>query len=126
MIKIIVFILVSSILIVYLRNINSEFALLATIITGISLIIFSLDYLTETFSIIYKLIELSKVDKELFVIILKITTIGYLVEFTADTISDFGLKSISDKLIFIGKIIILSVSLPVIYAIINLLIGLMQ
>ena len=64
------------------------------------------------------------VDGSLFSIIFKITAIGYLVEFGAGTIEDFGLKSLADKLVFAGKIIILGISMPVIYAVFNLLKGL--
>ena len=59
-------------------------------------------------------------------IIFKVVAIGYLVEFGAETINDLGLKSLSDKLIFIGKLAIFSVSLPVLYAIFNVLSRLIQ
>ena len=85
----------------------------------------SFNYLYETYEIINTLIEISGVDKELYVIILKISALGYLVEFSADTVTDFGLKSLADKLVFVGKIIIFSVSLPIIYAVFNLLNNLM-
>ena len=46
-------------------------------------------------------------------------------EFAAGAIEDFGLKSLSDKLVLIGKLIIIGVSMPVIYAVINLVTGLL-
>lgn len=126
MVKIILIAMVCAILILYLKNINSELALLATIGSGIIILFFVFDYLTEIFGFINKLINLSGIDKDLYAIIFKTTAIGYLIEFSADTIRDFGLNSLADKLIFLGKIIILSMSLPIIYAVFNLLIGVMQ
>ena len=126
MTQIVVFTLISAIIIVYLRNVNAEMALLATIVSGILLLTVALKYLTNTFDVINQVIELTGIDKELYVIIFKITAIGYIVEFGAQTVSDFGLKSLADKLIFVGKVIILSVSLPIIYAVINLITGLLQ
>lgn len=126
MVKIVGVVLVAAIIIVYLKSVNSELSLLATVAAGIIVIFTTLDYLSETFGVINKLITLAGIDSELYLIIFKISAIGYLVEFSADTVSDFGLKSLADKLIFAGKIIIFSVSLPVIYAIINLLVGLLQ
>ncbi len=126
MLKIIAVVLISAILILYLKNVNGELALLATVASGIIVLYFILDYLANTFSIINQLIEMTGIDKEMYVIIFKITAIGYLVEFTAGIVSDFGLKNLADKLIFAGKIIILSISLPIIYAIIKLLTGLLQ
>ena len=66
------------------------------------------------------------VNKEYFAIIFKIIAIGYLIEFAAGTIEDFGLKSLSDKLVLIGKLIIIGVSMPIIYAIFNLVSGLLK
>lgn len=126
MTQIVVFTLISAIIIVYLRNVNVEIALLATIVSGILLLTVALKYLTNTFDVISQVIELTGIDKELYVIMFKITAIGYIVEFGAQTVSDFGLKSLADKLIFVGKVIILSVSLPIIYAVINLITGLLQ
>ena len=58
-------------------------------------------------------------------IIFKITGIGYMVEFAAETINDFGIKGLSEKLIFVGKVVIFSLSLPILYAVINLLSGIL-
>lgn len=126
MISIIFVAIISSIIILYLKSINSELYILASVGAGIIIIGLSLNYLTETFYFINKIIELSGVDKEYFSIIFKITAIGYLVEFSAETIRDMGLNSISEKLIFVGKIIIFFVSLPILYAVLNLIIGLLN
>ena len=125
MIKIIVIALIAAIIIMYLRSVNSEFSLLATIASGIILIFCALDYLSNTFDMINQLVSLTGIDSELYLIVFKVSAIGYLVEFSADTVSDFGLKSLADKLVFVGKLIIFSISLPIIYAIINLLVGLL-
>ena len=126
MTQVVAFALISAIIIIYLRNVNSELAMLALIVAGILLLTVALRYLVETFSVVNKIIELTGIDKDLFEIIFKITAIGYVVEFGAQTVSDFGLNSLADKLVFVGKVVILSVSLPIIYAIINLISGLMQ
>lgn len=126
MTQVVAFALISAIIIIYLRNVNIELAMLALIVAGILLLTVALRYLVETFSVVNKIIELTGIDKDLFEIIFKITAIGYVVEFGAQTVSDFGLSSLADKLVFVGKVVILSVSLPIIYAIINLISGLMQ
>lgn len=118
--------IISSVIILYLRSINSELYVLAIIGAGIIIISLSLNYLAETFYFINKIIELTGIDKEYFTIIFKITAIGYLVEFSAETIRDMGLNAIAEKLIFAGKIIIFFVSLPILYAVLNLIIGLLN
>lgn len=126
MIQIVALTILFAIIIVYLKTVNSEIALIALVGAGIILSSYAFSYLVQTFDFINKLIELTKIDREIFKIIFKITAIGYLIEFGAGTINDFGLKSLADKLVFVGKIIILSVSMPIFYALFNLISGLIQ
>ena len=126
MMQIVALTILFAIIIVYLKSVNSEIALIALVGAGIILSSYAFFHLAQTFDFINKLIELTKIDKGIFKIIFKITAIGYLIEFGAGTINDFGLKSLADKLVFVGKIIILSVSMPIFYALFNLISGLIQ
>ena len=123
MLKLVILAIIFAIIIIYLKSINSEISLLVSVAAGIILTYFALDYITSTFEFFNKIIEYSKIDSELILIIFKITAIGYLVEFGAGVIKDFGLQSLSDKLVFLGKIIILTISMPIIYAVFNFLVG---
>lgn len=125
MIKIVALAIIFAIIIVYLKNINSDLSILASVGAGLILIYFSLDYIVNTFEFFNKIIEYTNINNEFYLIIFKITAIGYLIEFGAGTIKDFGLQSLADKLIFVGKIIILSISLPIIYAVFNLITSIM-
>ncbi|MBE5749884.1 MAG: hypothetical protein E7346_03340 [Clostridiales bacterium] len=118
--------IICAIIIVYLRGVNSELSLLATICAGVLMLTYALNYLSDTITLINKIVELTGIDKKVYVIIFKITAIGYIVEFSAATIRDFGLNSIADKLVFVGKLIIFSLSMPIIYGVLNLLIEVLQ
>ena len=124
--KVVVLTIIFAVIILYLRSINGELAMLTGICAGMIILFYAFSYLSEVFSVIDRMIELTGIDRDMYKIIFKITSIGYLVEFGADTVSDFGLKSLADKLVFVGKIMIFSISLPIIYAIINLLSGIIQ
>jgi len=124
--KVVVLTIIFAVIILYLRSINGELAMLTGICAGIIILFYAFSYLSEVFSVIDRMIELTGIDRDMYKIIFKITSIGYWVEFGADTGSDFGLKSLADKLVFVGKIMIFSISLPIIYAIINLLSGIIQ
>ena len=52
--------------------------------------------------------------------------IGYLVEFSAGVVEDFGSKSIADKLVLAGKVIIFAVSLPIIKSLLTLIDGFLE
>ena len=126
MIKIVAIAIICSIIIVYLKSVNSELALIATVASGTILLFFILQYVSQSIDFFNDLVELSGIDKNFYKIIFKITAIGYLVEFSATTIEDFGLKSIADKLVLAGKLMIFIISMPIIYAIFNLFTSLLQ
>ena len=126
MVKLVALSLVFAVIIIYLRSLNSELSFLALVGAGIIILHCAIDYLSDTISLINQLVEFSGIDYEFYKIIFKISAIGYLVEFGAGIIEDFGLKSLADKLVLAGKLIILSISLPIIYAVFNLIIGLVS
>lgn len=121
MIKIIIFALCCAFLIVILKNVNSEFYNLAIICSGIILLLTAVDYLSETVLFIQKIKNLSNINNGILKIIFKIVGIGYLTEFASSTLIDFGLDSMSKKIIFVGKIIILTVSIPLFNSLLELL-----
>lgn len=116
MIKIIVLAIVFAIIILYFRSINSELTVLVTIASGIILSFFALEYLTKTIEFFSYVINIASINENFYIIIFKITGIAYLIEFSSGLLKDFGLSSLSDKLVLIGKLVVLGVSLPVFYA----------
>ena len=126
MIKIVSLALIFAIVILYLKSINSELTFLASIGAGIIILLSSIEYFAQTIDFINKLVTLSGIDFSFYKILIKITAIGYLIEFAADTVNDFGLNSLSNKLVFVGKIIILTTSLPILYAVFELLVGILK
>ena len=126
MAKIVVIALVCAIIIVYLKSINSEVYSFAVVGSGIILLAYGFSYVYQTFDFFSEIVNLTGINVQYYSIIFKITAIGYLIEFGASTIEGLGLKSLSDKLVFVGKAIILFVSLPVLYAVFNLLKGIIQ
>lgn len=126
MLKILAVAMICALIILYLKNINSDLYLLACVVSGLILLGFTIDYLRESFAFVSKLIEISGVDNEFYKIIFKTVTIGYLFEFSAQTIRDAGLNGVADKLIFTGKIIIFCLSTPIFYSVLSLLTGIIK
>ena len=113
--------LVTAIAALLLKGTKPELAFAVTIAGAVIVLIFSLDLLAATFGIFAELGEKTGIDSALIRIIIKIVAIGYLVEFAAGVVEDFGSKSIADKLIFAGKVVIFSVSVPVIRTMVSLI-----
>ena len=116
---------ISAIIIVYLKSVNSDFSMPLTVVAGIILLLMTVSYLEDFISLFSSLAEISNLDNSVFKIILKIIAISYLVEFSSTLIEDFGLKSIADKVTFAGKILILTMSAPIIKNLITLITGLL-
>lgn len=123
MIKIVAIALICAFVLVYLKSINSDLFSVALLGAGVIIVACGVEYLAETVDFFKNLSRISGVDNAFMSIILKITGIAYVVEFGAGIIDDLGLKNLSDKLVLVGKLAILTAAAPVIYAVFNLITG---
>ncbi len=126
MLKIVAIAIVCAIIVIYLKSIKSDLAVPAAIGSSLIILNYSITYLQSVFDFFNKIYQTTGLSPQIFNVIFKIIAIGYLVEFGAGIIEDFGLKSLADKLVFVGKLIILSVSMPIIYSVINILTELLK
>ncbi len=113
--------LVTAVAALLLRGSKPELSFAITIAGAVIILLFSFDLLRDTFGVFAEIGEKTGIDSELIRIMIKIVAIGYLVEFAAGIVEDFGSKSIADKLVFAGKVIIFSVSLPVLQTMVSLI-----
>ncbi|MDD7214797.1 MAG: SpoIIIAC/SpoIIIAD family protein [Clostridia bacterium] len=116
---------VCSLVVVYLKNSDSQLAGLATVASGVLLLILTVGYAADFLSLLTSLGDYAQTGGQVVKIVIKILGISYLVEFTADVIDDMGLKSVSDKVVFAGKILIITASFPVIENLIKIVINLL-
>lgn len=122
--KILGFAIIATILIVMLNNEKKEIGLVLSIAAGVCIFLFTVSKITPIVDMLNSLIESSGINKEFLLIILKITGIAYLVEFGKNICIDAGQSAIATKLELAGKIIIVSLSLPLIATLVNVLTGL--
>lgn len=111
--KIIAIALITASLCVYLKSINSEFFIVTLICGGVLLVSASLNYLVTAFDLFRELFEKTQLSSELFSLIIKVTLVAYLIEFSCSMIEDFGVKSLADKVGFAGKILLICMSIPI-------------
>lgn len=122
--KVVGFSLFSVIIIIILKNQKPEFALIASIVAGIGLMLFSIAKMSDVVELLYSLIDGTGINKEFLTIILKVTAIAYIVEFGKNLCNDAGQSAIASKLEMAGKIIIFTLSFPLIGALVEILNGL--
>lgn len=121
MIKVALVAIVFAIAIIFFKRLNGEVAVVLAVACGVVLIAMSLDLINQAFEVFDKIYRLTGIEEGYLKIIVKVMAVCYLVEFTAGIMEDFGLKSLGDKLVFIGKIVILIISAPIFYKIIEVL-----
>ncbi len=109
-----------------LKEIKPSLAVFCSIITGL-VILFSLsselNYLVTS---ILNIANVAGVDNTLLVTIVKIIGVGYITEFTATLSDDYGMPSISKKVLLGGKILIAVMALPIISNIIESIANLLK
>lgn len=114
--------IVSTILIVIIKDIKPEFKILISIVTAVIIFSMLLDELNYIIQTINSLSDRIDVNISYFDTIIKIIGIAYIVEFAAQISKDSGEESIAMKIEFGGKIIIMVLSIPILLALMDLII----
>lgn len=122
--KIVSFALVAVIMIIIIKEQKPEMALLLTIIACLGLMFYAISNLSDVILLIEQLISSSGMNTEFFSIILKVTAITYIVEFGKNVCIDAGQSAVANKLEMAGKVLILTLSIPLVSALVNVLTGL--
>lgn len=98
---------------IVLKEYKKEYAIYSTLIGGTIILLISMDTLKVIIDFIKKL-SLQGYNYEFINLLLKITGIAILTEYAVNICKDSGENSIANKIDFGGKIIIISLSIPVI------------
>ena len=103
-----------------LKTTKPEFAVFATIATGIVMVITMLSALRDVVLAFDGIVEKSGIDDRVFSAVLKIIGIGYLTEYSSSVATDAGCASIAQKLQFGGKIVIFIMSISIVSTLVDL------
>lgn len=102
-----------------LKSAKPEFAVFATIATGVVMVITLLSALRDVIISFDTIVEKSGIDDSVFSLVLKIIGIGYLTEYSSSLATDAGCPSIAQKLQFGGKIVIFLMSMSIVASLID-------
>lgn len=106
--------LTALIIIIILKQYRPEFALYTSIIAGIFILTFSLNNISGVIGMLKDLSSKANINSNFLGIILKITGIAILTEFAVSICQDSGESAIANKIDIGGKVIIITISLPII------------
>ena len=109
-----------------LKETKPELAFAVTVAGGIILLLFVFDVLRDNLAIFGEITDATGIDSSLVKILLKMVGIGYLVEFSAGILNDFGQNSTAEKLILGGKVVILVLAIPILRSVLSLVLQLLR
>lgn len=108
-------------IIVIVKQYKPEFAMYVSLIAGAIIIFMVLDKITGIINLLTNLSKKTGMNAEYLSILLKITGIAVLTEFAVSICKDAGESAIASKVDFGGKIIVISMSIPIISALLELI-----
>ncbi len=111
---------VTAVAAILVRSTKPELAVVVTIAGGIILLLFALEIFRGSISIFSEIADATGLNASIVKTLLKMVGIGYIIEFSAGVLHDFGQDSLADKLIFCGKIIILVLAVPILESVLGL------
>ncbi len=99
---------------IILKETKKEYAIYAVLIGGAIIIFYAIDTIRSIITFIQDLSNNSNYNNAFISLLLKITGISILTEYAVSICKDVGESSIANKIDFGGKIIVISLSIPVI------------
>ncbi len=126
MLKIIGVAFVTSITAILLKSTKPELSFAVTVTGILVILLFLLDALKGTLLVFTTLMQTTGIDNGLIRLLLKIVGVGYLTEFGAGIVQDFGCASVADKIVLGGKLTIVALSLPILSSLLTMVNGFLQ
>ncbi len=111
---------------VVLRVTKPELSFVVTVTGIIVILLFIAERLEDTLALFSTIANMTGVENGLLKLLLKIVGVGYISEFGAGILNDFGSSSLADKVTLGGKIMIVTLSLPILESLLKLVQGFLQ
>ena len=106
--------LISLIIIIIVRQYKPEFTLYVSLLAGAIILVFIMDKLDGIINLLTTLSNKTAINNEFLTLLIKITGIAFLTEFAVSICKDTGEIAIANKVDMGGKVIIVSMSIPII------------
>ena len=114
--------LIALIVIVIIKQYRPEFALYVSLMAGVLIIVFILDKMGAIIELLTSLSNKTSINNEFLILLIKITGIAFLTEFAVSICKDSGETAVANKVDLGGKVIIISMSIPIIASLLETII----
>lgn len=119
--KIIGIALIALIIIIMLKQYRPEYAIFISLLTGVLILFWVMDRLTGIISLIQSIKDKFSINTQFIALLIKITGIAFLSEFAVSICKDSGEAAIASKIELGSKIIIVSMSIPIISSLLEII-----
>jgi len=116
--------LITTFLALILKEQKPNFAFLLTLFAGCFIFLFLVDKIYEIIHLLQKIAQKGNVDTMYIETILKIIGVAYIADFAANITKDAGQGSLAAKVELAGKIIILTMAIPILTVLIETIVNL--
>lgn len=114
--------LIALIISVIIKQYRPEFAMYVSIIAGTIILFLIIDKISGIITLLTNLSKKTGINSQYLSILLKITGIAILTEFAVSICKDSGESAIASKIDLGGKLIVISMSIPIISALLEIII----
>lgn len=122
--KVIVIAIIGTILVQLFRRENPQIGLMIALATGILIFLFLIPPFQDVLRLLEITAEKAGVTEAYLGIVMKVIGIAYLAQFGAQICADVGENAIAAKVELAGKVLIMSISIPVLSSLLELVMGL--
>ncbi|CAG7642267.1 stage III sporulation protein AD [Paenibacillus allorhizosphaerae] len=117
--------LITTVLVLIIKEQKPMFAFLLTAFTGIAIFLFLIGKISTIIGVLEELANKADINMIFLKTILKIIGIAYIAEFGAQIIRDAGQESVASKIELAGKILIMVMAIPIVSVIIETVVKLL-
>lgn len=113
--------LIALIIIILLKQYKPEFAIYISLLTGALILLLLTDQLSGIVDLIQSIAGKANINSQFLALLIKITGIAFLSEFAVSICRDSGEGAIATKIELGSKIIIISMSIPIISSLLEII-----
>lgn len=106
--------LIALIIIIIVKQYRPEFTIYVSLIAGALILMLVFDKISKVINLLTSLSNKTAINNQFLILLIKITGIAFLTEFAVSICKDAGETAIASKMDMGGKVIIISMSIPII------------
>lgn len=116
---------IAGVLVAAVRQKQPELGMQIGIVAGLIIFIYVLDYIVTAVDYVRDIVSSYAIPTDAIMVVLKIVGIAYICEFAVHVLKDMGENALANKVEIAGRVFIVVLSLPVLSAFLNLVIGML-